>query len=305
MKTVDPELKTALESFPGFNITSEFLSVIRQFPAKPPLQTPLYEEVIIEPDGDEEPLRCLLIDPIPSADNRPAMLYFHGGGYIFGSPEITLPTAQKLAEDVGCLIILPDYRLAPEHPFPAALEDGRRVLSWLEANADGLRLDKTRIAIGGDSAGGGHAVVLTAAHGHKTSIRPSCLFLAYPMLDNETGVDGEGGTSIWTPANNLFGWQSYLGTTGLEEKIAQGAVPSKIENLQDFPPTFLATGTLDLFFNENLEFVKKLQTQGVATEKHVFQGAYHGFDVLVPDAEISQNFHKTCVDSLKRFLDID
>ena len=298
MAFVDPDLKAALESFPGFNITEEFLPIIRQFPAKPALQTPQYEEVFIDGGSSSQPLRCLIIDPIPDADNRPAMLYLHGGGFVFGSPDITLPTAQKLAEDVGCLIILPDYRLAPEHPFPAALEDGLRTLSWLDRNAEQLKLDKSRIAIGGDSAGGGHAVVLTAALNSRSSITPSYLFLAYPMLDNETGLDGEGGTSIWTAANNKFGWGAYLGgeTAG---NIAEEAVPAKIADLRNFPSVFLATGTLDLFFDENLTFVKKLQNQGVAVKQHIFKGAYHAFDVLVPEAKISQDFHRVCVDSLK------
>ena len=297
---VDPELKAGLEAFPGFDISAEFLPIIRQFPAKPALSTPNYEEVFIGAYGGDEPLRCLIIDPIPDEENRPILLYYHGGGFIFGSPEITLPTAQKLAEDIGCLIILPDYRLAPEHPFPAALEDGLRVLSWLEANADRMRLDKTRIAIGGDSAGGGHAVILTAAVQDKGGLKTSSLFLVYPMLDNETGMDGNGGTSIWTSANNRFGWESYLGGGDIAEKIVNGAVPSKIKNLRKLPPTFLATGTLDLFFEENLTFVERLKEHGVEVEQHVFEGAYHAFDVLVPDAKISQSFHKTCVSYLKR-----
>ena len=297
---VDPELKASLEAFPGFDISADFLPIIRQFPAQPARPTPNYEEVFIGAAGDDEPLRCLIIDPLPDEENRPALLYYHGGGFVFGSPEITLPTAQKLAEDIGCLIILLDYRLAPEHPFPAALEDGLSVLSWLEANAERLRLDKTRIAIGGDSAGGGHAVVLTAAVQAKDGIKPSSLFLAYPMLDNETGIDGDSGTSIWTPANNRFGWDSYLGNDDIAGKIASGAVPSKIKNLQNFPPTFLATGTLDLFFEENLTFGENLQNQGVEVEQHIFEGAYHAFDVLVPEAKISQRFHKSCVSYLKR-----
>ena len=120
------------------------------------------------------------------------------------------------------------------------------------------------------------------------------------MLNNETGIDGDSGTSIWTPANNRFGWDSYLGGGDITEKIVNGAVPSKIKNLQNLPPTFLATGTLDLFFDENLSFVKKLQGQGVEVEQHIFEGAYHAFDVLVPDAKISKRFHESCVSYLKR-----
>ena len=111
MEKIDPELKAALENFPGFDITTDSLPFIRQFPAASPRQAPQYKEVFIEAKGDDSPLRCLIIDPIPDADNRPVLLYFHGGGFIFGSPEITLPTAQKLAEDVGCLIVLPDLSL--------------------------------------------------------------------------------------------------------------------------------------------------------------------------------------------------
>ena len=297
---VDPDLKASLDAFPGFDISSELLLKIRQFPAKPPHQTPNYTEIFIGAEGENTPLRCLIIDPIPDDEKRPVLLYYHGGGFVFGSPEITLPTAQKLAENIGCLVILLDYRLAPEHPFPAALEDGLRVLSWLDSNADRLRLDKTCIAIGGDSAGGGHAIVLTAEALDKDGIKPSSLFLVYPMLDNVTGINGNGGTSIWTPANNRYGWNSYLGTGDITEKILSRAVPSKIKNLQNFPHTFLATGTLDLFFNENLTFVERLKKQGVEVEQHVFEGAYHAFDVLVPEAKISKRFHKSCVSYLKR-----
>ena len=301
---VDPELKASLDAFPGFDISAESLPIIRQFPANPPFETPGYEEVFIASRDKETPLRCLIIDPKPNDESRPGLIYFHGGGFVFGSPEITLPTAQKLAEDIGCLIILPDYRLAPEHPFPAALEDGLSVLSWLDANADELRLDKTRVAIGGDSAGGGHAVVLTAAIRDRAGIKPSSLFLVYPMLDNETGAGEEGGPSIWTFANNRFGWNAYLGEGDIDERIADGAVPSKIEMIEHFPPTFLSTGTLDLFYGENLAFVKKLRDQGVEVDEHVFEGAYHAFDVLVPDAAISQKFHEICVKSMKQHFGI-
>lgn len=298
LESVDPDLRASLEAFPGFDITAEFLPIIRQFPAKPPRQTPSYREVFIAPVDEERPLRCLIVDPIPDAQNRPVLVYYHGGGFIFGSPEITLPTAQKLAEDVGCLIVLLEYRLAPEHPYPAALEDGLRVLSWLDANADRLRLDTSRIAIGGDSAGGGHAVVLTEAAYERSPINPSNLFLVYPMLDNETGADGTGGTRIWTAKNNRFGWASYMGSAAAVDVT----VPATIKTLQNFPPTFLATGTLDLFFDENIRFVEDLQSKGVSVEHHVFEGAYHAFDVMVPEAKISKNFHVACVNGLKKHL---
>jgi len=298
LESVDSDLRASLDAFPGFEITADFLPLLRQFPAKPPRQTPPYEEVFIAQTGEGQTLRCLIIDPIPDAQDRPVLVYYHGGGFIFGSPEITLPTAQKLAEDVGCLIVLLEYRLAPEHPFPAALEDGLRVLSWLDANADRLRLDTTRIAIGGDSAGGGHAVVLTEAAYKQSPINPSYLFLVYPMLDNETGVDRIGGTKIWTAKNNRFGWASYIGNAA----AADVTVPAKIKALQNFPPTFLAIGTLDLFFDENISFVESLKSQGVSVEHHVFDGAYHAFDVLVPEAKISKNFHVACVNGLKKHL---
>ena len=302
---VDPELRSLLEVFNGFDVKPETLPMLRNLPAPPALDTPLYEEVFVKRSDSDAELRLLIIRPNiePCTQGLPALLYMHGGGFVFGSPETILPSMQRFAEDVGCMIILPAYRLAPEFPFPAALDDNYLALTWLHEQAVELGVDTSRIAIGGGSAGGGHAAVLSLAVRDRGEFSPLYQFLIYPMLDDRTGSTRPAaenvGEFIWTPENNIFGWSSYLGCAAGEVDVPKGSVPARQKDVFGLPPTLIATGSLDLFVQENLEYAKQLKEQGVAVETKLFDGAYHGFNVIMPDAEISREFQAFCVKGLK------
>ena len=307
---VDLELRPALEDFKGFDVSDETLPMLRNLPTPSALGTPVYEEVFATRGGSEDTLRLLIIKPTlePSVQGLPALLYMHGGGFVFGSPETILPTMQRLAEDVGCAIILPAYRRAPEFPFPAALDDNYLALTWLHEQAVELGVDTSRIAIGGDSAGGGHAAVLSLAARDRGEFSPLYQFLIYPMLDDRTGTTRPAaqhvGEFIWTAENNVFGWSSYLGSAAGGVDVPQGAVPARQEELSALPPTLMATGSLDLFAQEAIEYGERLTEQGVTVETRVFDGAYHGFNVILPEATISREFHAFCVKGLKTAFNI-
>ena len=297
---VDVELRPILEHFSGFDLRDETLESLRGLPTADPLKSPPFKAHYIQRKNGAEPLRLLVITPQKTSTNRPALLYLHGGGFVMGAPETILPTVQKLAADTGRIIVLPQYRLAPEFPFPAALDDSLLALRWIHQNADKLHIDKGDIAIGGDSAGGGHAAVLAAAIRGLEDVSVSCLFMIYPMLDDRTGAFGNRenitGEFIWTAENNRFGWASYLGEVS---DLTMGCVPARLEYLEGFPPTFIATGSLDLFMAENICFIERLQGAGVAADIYMAEGAYHGFNVIVPDALISKEFHAACVEYLR------
>lgn len=293
---VDPELRSVLEVFSGFDVNGDTLATLRALPQADPLSSPPYQEYFVHNEREDFQIRVLVITPERPQSNYPGLLYMHGGGFVFGSPETTLPTIQKLAADTGRIIVLPQYRLAPEFPFPAALNDNLLALKWMHQNAGKLALDRTDIAVGGDSAGGGHAAVLAASVRDRDDIIISRLFMIYPMLDDRTGAVGSRenitGEFVWTAENNRFGWASYLGT---ESNLTNGCVPARLKNLKGFPPTFIATGSLDLFMEENIRFMERLQAAGVDAGIYMAEGAYHGFNVIVPDAQVSKEFHKKCV----------
>lgn len=169
---------------------------------------------------------------------RPAVLWIHGGGYIVGSSRLEAFGTARLARDLGVVTVSPDYRLAPEHPFPAALDDCMAVLRWMRDNADELGIDPARIAVMGASAGGGLAAAV-AQRSHDEGIGLRAQVLVYPMLDDRTALrtDHEGrGRFLWTPASNRFGWTCYLGREPRMSDAPQYAAPARRTDLAGLPP---------------------------------------------------------------------
>ena len=185
------------------------------------------------------------------------LLWIHGGGYVMGDPRGDHDVCSQHARDLGIVVVNVDYRLAPEHPFPAALEDCYAALRWVHENADELGIDPSRIAVGGGSAGGGLAAAL-AQLAHDRGEVPVCFqYLVYPMLDDRTTlVRKRPRTLVWTPGANLFGWTSYLGhPPGLEESRPY-AVPARREDLSGLPPAWIGVGDIDLFYEEDVAYAE-------------------------------------------------
>jgi acetyl esterase/lipase len=306
---VDPELVPALKTFPTVIFSKEMLPALRTAPSNPPLPPPApqpTEKHIPGPAGAPD-LRLVIYDPAPGAKGRPAFLHIHGGGYVMGKAGEVGPSPsvlQVMAQSCGCLVVSVDYRLAPETRFPGSLEDNYTALRWLHKNADSLGVDPKRIAIGGESAGGGHSAMLAIAARDRKEIPILFQMLIYPMLDDRTGstrpVPPPAGEFIWVAASNRFGWTSLLGVPAGSPSVPAGAVPARVENLAGLPLTFIGVGSIDLFADEDIEYARRLNNAGVPTELHVIPGAYHGFDVLAPDAAVSARFTETWKTALKR-----
>jgi acetyl esterase/lipase len=306
---VDPELVPALKKFPTVTFNSEILPSLRTAPSNPPLPPPApqpIEKRIPGPAGAPD-LRLVIYDPAPGAKGRPAFLHIHGGGYVMGKAGEVGPSPsvlQVMAQSCGCLVVSVDYRLAPETRFPGSLEDNYTALRWLHKNADSLGVDPKRIAIGGESAGGGHSAMLAIAARDRKEIPVLFQMLIYPMLDDRTGstrpVPPSTGEFIWVPGSNRFGWTSLLGVPAGSPSIPAGAVPARVENLAGLPPTFIGVGSIDLFVDEDVEYARRLINAGVPTELHVIPGAFHGFDVLAPDTAVAARFTEMYKTALKR-----
>lgn len=240
------------------------------------------------------PVKVAVIGSGRKAASRPAVLHIHGGGFILGRMEDTIPASQRLSEELDCVVVEVDYRLAPESRFPGPLEDCHAALVWLHDNAAELGVDRTRIAVKGESAGGGLAAMVALAARDRRSVPLCCQILIYPMLDDRTGstrrVPPFIGSIGWNEAGNAVGWSSLLGQPAGRPDIPAGSVPARAADLAGLPRTFIGVGSIDLFVNEDIAFAGRLVQAGVPTELLVTPGAFHGFDFVVPEAGASQAF---------------
>jgi acetyl esterase/lipase len=303
---VDPELLDAIKKMPTQTVNAEAVIAGRKWPGLPPLPPPAPQPIerhIPGPAGAPD-LRLVIVDAAPGTKGRPALLHMHGGGFVFGFAGQFGPFLQTVAQNCGCVVVSVDYRLAPETHFPGSLEDNYTALRWLYKNADELGVDRKRIAIGGESAGGGHSALLAIAARDRREIPILFQLLLYPVLDDRTGSTRQAppyiGQFVWNASSNRFAWTSFLGVPAGSSTVPAGAVPARVENLAGLPPAFIGVGAIDLFVDEDVEYARRLIDAGVPTELHVIPGAYHGFDVLVPDAAVSKRFAESWTVALRR-----
>jgi len=214
---------------------------------------------------------------------RPAILQIHGGGYVMGSAGLSHLSNIDLAASLQAVVVSVDYRLAPETPAPGPVEDCYAALVWLVEQAAALGVDPARIAVRGESAGGGLAAalaILARDRGGPSIVHQN---LIYPMLDDRTCVidrPAHQGAVVWTRDANRFGWSALLGREPGGEGVSPYAAPARVEDVAGLPPAFIAVGALDLFVEEDIEFARRLMAAGIAAELHVYPGAYHAFDIL-------------------------
>ena len=205
----------------------------------------------------------------PAGVSQPgaALLWIHGGGYVMGTAQQDDALCHRFARELGITVAAVDYRLAPEHPYPAPLEDCYAALTWLAALP---AVDPARVAIGGASAGGGLTAALALLARDRGEVTPTLQLLAYPMLDDRSASGPENPNyRLWSPKSNRFGWAAYLGNA--DPKVA---VPARHEDLSGLPPAWIGVGTHDLFHDEDLAYAERLTAAGVPCQIEVVPGAF-------------------------------
>jgi acetyl esterase/lipase len=260
------------------------------------------------PDGQGGEVRVVLYErpdrPRPGA----ALVWMHGGGMVMGTPEQAHPLCSRWADELGVLVVSVDYRLAPQHPAPAAVEDCYAALSWVHEQAGALGVDPARVAVGGDSAGGNLAAALSLLARDRGGPAIRFQLLEYPMLDDRTVLradHGGRGEFFWTPASNRFGWTAYLGHAPVEDEAPAYAAPARAVDLSGLPPAWVGVGDLDLFFDEDVAYAERLRAAGVPCELHIQTGMYHGADAIRFNAATSRAFRDRMTAALATALDQD
>jgi acetyl esterase/lipase len=247
--------------------------------------------------------RVFLHDPDGRTRPSGALLWIHGGGMILGAPEGSHERCSRLARDLGIVVVSAGYRLAPEHPFPAALDDLVAALRWLHERSPELGVDRGRTAVGGTSAGAGLAAALTQRVLDEGGPELCFQLLVEPMLDDRTVLrrDLAGrGALAWTPRSNRFAWRSYLGHRVGEGEPPPYAVPARRRDLRGLPPAWIGVGDLDLFHDEDVEYARRLRAAGTAVDLQVVPGMYHGAaGELDPPPPVVRDFTRSMTEALR------
>jgi acetyl esterase/lipase len=302
MSAVPPDLRSPLLPFLTGPVTTRKLRFTR---LQSRVRTPSGRGVTVTNRFVGDPaVRVLITTPSDGHSPRPGVLWIHGGGYIVGSPQMEAFGTGRLARHLGVVAVSPDYRLAPEHPFPAALDDCMESLRWMRANADELGIDADRIAVMGASAGGGLAAAV-AQRSHDEGIPLRAQVLVYPMLDDRTALHADHagrGRFLWTPSSNQFGWTAYLGREPRMSDAPEYAAPARRADLTGLPPAWVGVGELDLFRDEDVDYAEKLRACGVPCELVTVPGMYHGADGFAPKARSMQDFRRGMTEHLRTHL---
>lgn len=302
---VDPELLPLLDLMPGIDFAQVDLPELRQasnaryaFLGSPPLAPRI--ETIAGPGG---PLELFIYDLAPGTENRAALLHIHGGGMIMGSAKAMQLGPANMARSLGIPVVSVEYRLAPEHPFPATQEDCYAALCWLADQAGELGVDRQRIGVTGESAGGGLAAAVALIARDRKGPHLAGQFLTYPMLDHRTGgpdcpyANPVTGEFVWTAAANQFGWAALRGDYRADDARKGWYSPALADDLAGLPPTWIGTGSLDLFLDEDLAYARRLIAAGVPVELHVYPGAIHAFNA-VAESRLAKAFGRDLMSAI-------
>ena len=235
------------------------------------------------------------------------LLWVHGGGYIIGNPAMNDRECLQYAQKLNVTVVSVKYRMAPKHPFPAASDDCFAAWQWFQEKAEGFGVSANRIAISGQSAGGGLAAGLVQRIHDNGGVQPVGQALFYPMLDDRTATRTELDTlkhRMWNNTNNRGAWAYYLGQAPGLDHVPAYAAPTRREDLSGLPPTWLGVGDIDLFYEEDQLYAKRLADAGVSCELKVVPGGPHAFDITASNAALSRDFLDSNYQFLRRVLQL-
>jgi triacylglycerol lipase len=307
---VDSQLLSLLDTWPTVELSAEMLPTLRNAPPRIAVNPADIARADMEirtiPGPKDAPdVEVRIYRPHGVSDVLPGVLHIHGGGYVMGRAAMMEAAHRPLVADLRCCVVSVEYRLAPETPYPGSVEDCYAALRYVCGNGHDLGIDASRLGVMGESAGGGLAAALALLVRDRREFKFAFQHLIYPMLDDRTCVTEDPhphvGEFIWTPHNNRFGWASLLGKAPGGSDVSIYAAAARAQDLSDLPRTFIATGALDLFLEENIDYARRLTRAGVPVELHVYPGAFHGFNLAIT-ADVTKRAARDSKAALARAL---
>ncbi|WP_326949146.1 alpha/beta hydrolase [Amycolatopsis sp. NBC_01307] len=310
---IDPELLPWLDMLPAVTLPDyDALLAARASMAQLQEVMPAYEPVhpvdvrdttVPGPSGAPDvPVR--VYSPADREGTVPGLVYIHGGGFILGDLDMFHASLLHLVDELGIVIVSVDYRLAPEHPFPAPVEDCYAALTWTAAKAAELGIDPDRIGVGGESAGGGLAAATALLARDRGGPALRFQYLGIPELDDrlETpSMQAYVDTPMWNRPNAVYSWASYLGPESGD--VSPYAAPARATDLTGLPPAFVTTCQFDPLRDEGIQYAQRLLQAGVTTELHHYPGTFHG-SAIIQDAAVSRRMLADEVAALRRGLGV-
>lgn len=248
-------------------------------------------------------IRTRVYRPQGISKTLPAMIYFHGGGYMMGIPEMANAFYTDVLKRKDIAIVAPDYRLSQKDPFPSGFNDCYDTLIWLRDNAKELNIDPNNIIIAGHSAGGGMAAAITLKARDTKAVKPAFQMSIYPMLDYRmiTPSSKMLGSTMWDANINALAWNKYL--INVKGEVPAYASPSLNQDYSEFPPTISFVGDLEPFYDENVAYIEALKSANIPVKFKIFKGGYHGFEVGSPKTKIGKEANKFQLDAFEEFYD--
>lgn len=271
---------------------------------KPPFPSVIMTTHQIPGPKDAPEVTVRIFRPKKQKGKLPGVLWMHGGGYILGFAEQTDLWCQLIVDKIGVVAVSVEYRLAPEHPYPAGLEDCYASLTWLKDVAEELQIDTERIAIGGDSAGGGLCAALSMLARDRNGPKICFQMPLYPMLEDRCVTEScleIQDPKVWNCQKNKDAWKMYHKNLIHEREIPIYAAPGRATpaDLVNLPPTYTYIGDLDAFKDEVFEYVKKLSHAGVSVEFHLYPGCFHGFEAQTLTTDFTKKVIERSILALK------
>jgi acetyl esterase/lipase len=236
----------------------------------------------------------------------PGLLYIHGGGFVMSDLELFYAMALRAVDELGVVVVAVEYRLAPEHPFPAPVEDCYAALSWMVANAAELGIDPARVGVAGESAGGGLAAAVALLARDRGGPALCFQLLDVPELDDRLDTPSMVAyldAPEWSRLGAIFSWRSYLGTEPGGADVSAYAAPARAEDLSELPPAFVNVCQFDPLRDEGIAYAQRLMHAGVPTELHHYPGTFHGSSVI-EHAAVSRRMLTDQIAALRRGLKV-
>jgi len=243
--------------------------------------------------------------PETGEEAAPGLLYIHGGGFVLGNVDMVHTEVLQIADEVGAVVVSVDYRLAPEHPFPAPIEDCYAALTWLADHVDELGVNRSRLGVAGESAGGGLSAAVALLARDRSGPQLCFQYLGMPQLDDRLDTPSMKSyldTPLWNRPNVVFSWTSYLGHGGNLD-VSPYAAPARAEDLSHLPPAYVATCEFDPLRDEGITYAQRLLQAGVSTELHHYPRTFHG-SVMIRSARITKRMVADARDALGRGLGV-